>query len=118
MISIYIKHSALKHGIAKAEMSKLTEKQINERRKRMQKEALQSVAKTEQLNIRIDEDNIRRLYSLGAKKNLPVGTMVREWITERLKLEEQRKPAVDLTELIMSSITSLHNKIDRLAGNK
>ncbi len=72
-------------------MSKLTKEQILARRKRMQEEALKSVAKTEQLNIRIDAECITRLYDLAGKRKTPVGAMVREWITE--KIHEVEQPA-------------------------
>jgi hypothetical protein len=55
--------------------------------KRVQQEALKSVAKTEQLNIRMDEANTTRLYEIAKAKRKPVGTMVREWIVEKLDSE-------------------------------
>lgn len=76
----------------------------------MQDEALKSVAKTEQLNIRIDQDSIARLYSLAGKQGSPVGTMVREWILERLDAEENRS---DPMQTLIDLLTSLHAKVDR-----
>lgn len=94
-------------------MSKLTNKEILKRRKRMQEDALKSVAKTEQLNIRMDEDNIYRLYNIAGRAGRPVGTMVREWIIDRIKLEERaQKEALDPTERIIASLTCLESKID------
>jgi hypothetical protein len=94
-------------------LAKLSKEEIGARRKRMQSEALRSVAKTEQLNIRIDEQSIHRLYKLAGNENKPVGTMVREWILEKLRTEEQpggNDPVQKLTELV----SILNAKIDRL----
>jgi hypothetical protein len=70
-------------------MSKLSKEEVERRGRRLQQKALKSVAKTEQLNLRMDEANIYRLYTLAKNKRKPVGTMVREWIVERLDLEKQ-----------------------------
>ncbi len=74
-------------------MSKLSKEEIEKRGRRMQQEALKSVAKREQLNIRMDEENIYRLYEFAKLKGKPVGTLVREWIVERLDLEQQPRDA-------------------------
>lgn len=94
-------------------MSKLTKNQIASRRKRMQEEALKSVAKSEQLNIRIDENSITRLYELAAKRKKAVGAMVREWIVEKIQSTNQPESGESvksLTDLVLS----LHKRIDRL----
>ena len=70
-------------------MTKLSKEEIEKRGNRLQQKALKSVAKTEQLNIRMEEKNIFRLYSLAKNRKKPVGTMVRDWIIERLDLEEK-----------------------------
>lgn len=94
-------------------MSRLTKEEIAARRKRMQSEALASVAKTEQLNIRIDEDSIVRLYKLAGKESKPVGTMVREWILDRLRAEE-RPGGIDPLQKLTELVSVLNAKIDRL----
>jgi hypothetical protein len=93
-------------------MSKLSKEEVAARRKRMQEEALKSVAKTEQLNIRIDENSIARLYTLAGKQGKPVGTMVREWILDRLLTEEQ--PGGDESlKVLVDLVSDLHQRIDR-----
>lgn len=94
-------------------MSKLSKEEIADRRKRMQDEARKSIVKSEQLNIRIDEDSLNRLYSLSAKLGKPVGSVVREWLLERLDQEEQESSNEQL-ETIVEMLTSLHRKIDGL----
>ena len=92
-------------------MSKLSKEEIEKRGRRLQREALKSVAKTEQLNLRMDEANIYRLYNLAKKKQKPVGTMVREWVIERLDLEERPqnynvKFATEIAEAILKALSS------------
>lgn len=94
-------------------MSKLSKEEIAARRKRMQDEALKSVAKTEQLNIRIDENSIQDLYSIAARQCKPVGTMVREWIIERLK-SEQRATRQDQMKTLIDMVSLLHSRFDKL----
>jgi hypothetical protein len=93
-------------------MSKLSKEEIAARRKRMQEEALRSVAKTEQLNIRINETSITRLYALAVKQSKPVGTMVREWILDRLLTEEQPGRGDPMQKLV-EQVTNLNARIDR-----
>jgi hypothetical protein len=86
-------------------MSKLSKEEIEKRGRRMQKEALKSVAKTEQLNLRMEAINIERLYILARKKKTPVGTLVREWIVERLDLEDS--PAHYDAQLFTNAIETI-----------
>jgi hypothetical protein len=98
-------------------MAKLSKEQIAARRKSMQEEALKSVTKSEQLNLRVDGDSIERLYAMAGRQGKPVGTMVREWILERLCSEEipsQTDPMVEI-EKLKESLTSLHAKVDGLS---
>lgn len=92
-------------------MSKMSKEEVERRGRRLQQEALKSVAKTEQLNLRMDEANIYRLYALAKDKRKPVGTMVREWIIERLDMEERpqnynAKFAAEIAEAILKALSS------------
>jgi hypothetical protein len=95
------------------DMAKLTRDQIEARRSANQREALKSIAKTEQLNLRIDADAIERLYEMSGKLGKPVGTMVREWIMERLDQEEagaDEPPAVALA-VIQQKVAQLQQTL-------
>ena len=94
-------------------MAKLTKEQIADRRKRMQEEARKSINKSEQLNLRIDEESLSRLYAFAAKCGKPVGTLVREWTIERLDAEEKGESGRELAS-ILDSLNSLHSKVDKL----
>jgi hypothetical protein len=94
-------------------MAKLTRAQLDARRTANQQEALRSIAKTEQLNLRIDADGIERLYEMSGKIGKPVGTMVREWIMERLEQEEagaEEPPAVALA-VIQRKVSQLQQTL-------
>lgn len=83
-------------------MGKLSKEEVAARRQQMQTEALKSVAKTEQLNIRIDQESIVRLYEIARKNGKPVGTMVREWILDRIEAEvSSGDPINKLSELVL-----------------
>lgn len=94
-------------------MAKLTREQLDVRRTANQQEALRSIAKTEQLNLRINAEGIERLYEMSGKIGKPVGTMVREWIMERLEQEEAgalEPPAVALA-VIQRKVSQLQQTL-------
>ncbi len=72
-------------------MPRLTDEERQKRRQKMQEEALQAVAARGQFNFRLDGEDIRRLYELAGKRSRPVSAMVREWVLERLEMEEHSK---------------------------
>lgn len=69
-------------------MARLTDQEHKQRRKKIQEEALSLVAARGQFNFRLDARSIRRLYKLAGNREKPVSTMVREWVLERLQMEE------------------------------
>lgn len=74
-------------------MPKLTPKELEIRRKKLQDEALDSVAARGQFNFRLDGTDIKRLYELAGNRQKPVSAMVREWVIERLAAEEANTTA-------------------------
>jgi len=72
-------------------MPKLTEKEREQRRKKLQTEALESVMARGQFNFRLDGKDIKRLYELAGRQQRPVSAMVREWVLECLEKEETNK---------------------------
>jgi len=77
-------------------MPKLTDKEREQRRRKMQEEALESVAARGQFNFRLEGQYIKRLYELAGRRRQPVSAMVREWVLERLAVEENNKYSVPL----------------------
>jgi hypothetical protein len=49
-----------------------------------------AVRKSGQLNFRIEPEVIARLGELSVKKRVPLGTMIRNWVVERLECEEKQ----------------------------
>src|ERR1700733_14196359 len=73
-------------------MTKMSPEERRKRRNKVASEALESVAKSEQFNFRVDADTIRRLYGIAGEQRKPVGALVREWILDRLQ-QEQASPS-------------------------
>ena len=79
----------------------------------MQEEALNRVAKTEQLNIRMDEYSIMKLYSRAEAEGKPVGTLVREWIVEKLDSKKQSQIENRL-EKILEIVESFDQRLQQI----
>lgn len=77
-------------------MPRLTDKEREARRKKVQMEALESIASRGQFNFRLNGDDIKRLYELADRRQKPVSAMVREWVLERLVMEEKGKYAAPI----------------------
>jgi hypothetical protein len=69
-------------------MSNMTTEELERRKSEMTARARAEVAKTEIVQFRVDAENINKLYEYAAKTKMPIGTMVRQWVLERLKQEE------------------------------
>jgi hypothetical protein len=98
----------------------MTEAELDERRRRMQQEALRRLAKSKQLNIRISEKSILSLHAIAGSQRKPVGAMVREWIMERIEQSENRTdrdPLYDLLEAV-EGLDLRIERIEKLLGDK
>jgi hypothetical protein len=56
---------------------------------KLKKKARNYLIKTEVMQFRLDQETYRALFSIAENRQRPVGTLVREWITERVKVEFQ-----------------------------
>lgn len=88
-------------------MAKITKKELAKRKSEMTARARAEVAKTEIVQFRVDAEVIEKLYECSAEMKLPVGTMVRQWVIERLSLE---------TAAEHNNIASINERLDRLEG--
>ncbi|MBI5173506.1 MAG: hypothetical protein HY986_11520 [Candidatus Melainabacteria bacterium] len=77
-------------------MTKMSSEERQRRREKVAAEALESVAKSEQFNFRVDAETIKRLYTIASEQRKPVGALVREWILDRLREEEVAPSASEL----------------------
>jgi hypothetical protein len=94
-------------------MPKMTEEQLEKRKAEMTMRARAEIAKTEMVQFRIDAESISRLYERAAKYKMPIGTMVRGWVLDRLHSEEIAAQAgAPLSE--RDSLAKLHSRLDNI----
>ena len=84
------------------------------RRAAVGKAASEKVAKSEQLNFRIEEQSIAELQAMAFRKGMPVGTMIRDWVLERLSQEKLGTP--DMTGRALLVLDEIHVKLNGLFG--
>jgi predicted DNA binding CopG/RHH family protein len=84
------------------------------RRKQLQEAVAYDYAKTEQVNFRIDEKSIRELMAVASEKGRPLGTLIREWVLERLVQEKAGKP--ELKGQAMVVLKEIFEKLQDLYG--
>jgi hypothetical protein len=68
------------------------EQKLNDSTKRLKALARKRVAQRQVFHFRLEAENIEALYEIAGKEKIPVGTMVRKWVTERLHEENSKKP--------------------------
>lgn len=92
-------------------------KKINKERAilNLRQEAHKRVVKDEVMKFRLEAETLERLLILAKKSNKPVGTLVREWVVEKLDESESRRketPEITAISIIASSLAEhglLHN---------
>jgi predicted DNA-binding protein len=81
-------------------MSKMSPEERQRRRSKVATEALESVAKSEQFNFRMEAETIKRLYKRAELQGKPVGALVREWVIEKLDEQDKAPSSEDLLQEI------------------
>lgn len=92
-------------------------KKINKERAilNLRQEAHKRVVKDEVMKFRLEAETLERLLILAKKSNKPAGTLVREWVVEKLDESESRRketPEITAISIIASSLAEhglLHN---------
>ena len=84
------------------------------RRAAIGKAASEKIAKSEQLNFRIEEQKIKELQDMAYNRGLPVSTMVYDWVLERLAQEKLGKSVIagQSLQLLSEIHGKLHNFLD------
>jgi len=82
------------------------------RRAAVGKAATEKIAKSEQLNFRLEEPSIKELQEMAFTKGLPVGTMIRDWVLERLAKEKAGSP--DVAGKALHVLDEIHTKLNFL----
>ena len=86
---------------------------INKVLSEMKKAARKQVAKREVLHFRIDQANIFEIYEMAASKKTPVGTMIREWIIERLQQEKDMSQSKLSLQTINKRLIALEKSLTK-----
>lgn len=63
-------------------MGKMTKSELKRRKAELKQMVHADIVKREVMQFRLEADNIERLYGIAIQKRKPVGTLVREWVTE------------------------------------
>ncbi len=71
-------------------MPKLTDKQLQMRKLEMAARSRASVAKKELVQFRLEADKIVKLFEIAAENETHMGTMLREWVSERIAHEQAK----------------------------
>ena len=95
-------------------MPKMTKEELANRKVDMALRARTEVAKTEIMQFRLDAANIEKLHEQAAKCKMPVGAMVRQWVLDRLVVEETGKLSAVPQVMVDTMATLLTQQFDRL----
>jgi len=90
----------------------MDKRELERRKAEMTARAKAAVAKTEIVQFRLDRSNILRLYELAERNKKPLGTMVRDWVLERMTSESTSRQ-LSLTQL-PARVKLLESQIQRL----
>jgi hypothetical protein len=105
-ISIQIKDGSIQIHVLT--LPRMTKGKLAKRKVNMAARAKTRVAKTEIVQFRLDADNITRLYEFATELKKPVGTMVREWVLERMAAE---RGAVTNQPVTQQEFSKLANRV-------
>ncbi|MCC6980880.1 MAG: hypothetical protein IT343_21350 [Candidatus Melainabacteria bacterium] len=81
-------------------MSKLNQKELKKAHKDLQIDARQRVAERGVLQFRADKETILAILDAADRRKMPVGALLREWIQDKLVLEDAYRKSPDLLERI------------------
>ncbi|HEY9871324.1 MAG TPA: hypothetical protein V6D08_19350 [Candidatus Obscuribacterales bacterium] len=94
-------------------MPKMTKERLAKRKAAMAARARAEVAKTEIVQFRLDADNISRLYEFATALRKPVGTLVREWVLERMASEQGGSKSQPVTQQEFSKLADRVAEIEK-----
>jgi hypothetical protein len=91
--------------------------ELQKRKTAMAARAKAEIAKSGIVQFRFEPANILKLYEASAKCKKPVGTMVREWVLERLQ-QEHGGAGGDKIQNIEKRLTALESKMRTTSADK
>lgn len=92
--------------------SSMSSEERARRRSAVGKAASERIAKSEQLNFRLEEQTIVELQEMAFEMRMPLGTMIREWVLERLTVEKLGDSNMSGKALHM--LDEIHAKLETL----
>ncbi len=92
--------------------SRMSREERERRRTSIGKSASEKISKSEQLNFRIEEQSISELQAMAMRKGMPVGTMIRDWVLERLS--QEKCGHFDLAGEAIHVLDEIHVKLNSL----
>ncbi|MBP9092428.1 hypothetical protein KBI23_15480 [bacterium] len=99
-------------------MAKLSSKQLEEAHESLRDEARQRIADRGVLQFRADPQTILAVLAASDKAKMPVGAMLRQWVQEKVMLEQVTEKAPDLIERVTFLETKVVNLCAQMETNE
>lgn len=81
-------------------MAKLDKKQLEKAHKELKGDARKRIAERGILQFRADEETIMAVLAAADRAEMPVGAMLRQWIQEKIQIEDAGQKAPDLVQRV------------------
>lgn len=95
-------------------MAKLNTDELDQAHTKLKADARTRVLERGLLQFRADQETIRSVLEEADKRSVPVGAMLREWIQDRLAVENGKGNTPDLVQrvtLLEEAVTDLKQKL-------
>lgn len=95
-------------------MAKLDKRQLAKAHKDLEGDARKRIAERGVLQFRADEETILAVIAAADKADMPVGAMLRQWVQEKLQIENVREKAPDLVQrvsVLEQAVTDLRQRL-------
>ena len=93
-------------------MAKLNAKQLESAHTELKADARERVVERGLLQFRADADTVKAVLQAADERNMPVGSMLRQWVQERLFVEHGKGPdLVQRVTLLEEAVTDLQQKL-------
>lgn len=95
-------------------MAKLTPDELKHAHKELKSDARQRVAERGILQFRADPETVKAVLQAADECNMPVGAMLRQWVQERLQIENGMQSEPDLVSRVVmleEAVTDLKRKL-------
>jgi hypothetical protein len=91
-------------------MAKLDKKQLEKVHKELKNDARQRIAERGVLQFRADTELVMAVLAAADKAKIPVGALLRQWVQEKLQIENAKRKAPDLVQ----RVSTLEQAVDDL----